>query len=250
MRANPGHRERSQRPIGASRALLVLFALLSLSAAADAAEQPPATAVAGAAGRPCRWWHFHRCDQPLLDPEVEGLPDGAPRTGTVITVDLSTNRLYLFEDGRAVLVTPVASGSGKMLENGNDVWLFETPQGRHTVKAKIVDPVWRKPDWAYLEEKKRVPAWDHPSRFVKGKLGKYALSLGDGIMLHGTDDPSSIGKRVSHGCIRLPNRALATVYRAAQIGTEVYIYTSDEPKDLAATAGRSDLDPAGNGRDR
>lgn len=237
-------------PPTATALAAVLFSILTLSPPALAGQSSATVGqTAPASGRPCRWWHFHRCDQPLLEPEIEGLPDGAPRTGTVITVDLSTNRLYLFEDGKRVLVTPAATGSGKILAKGHEVWLFETPQGRHTVQAKVVDPVWRKPDWAYLEEGKRVPPWNHPSRNVKGKLGRYALSLGDGIMIHGTDDPSSIGRRVSHGCIRLPARALATVYRAATIGTEVYIYTSEEPRDVATSRGRSDLDIRDSGGD-
>jgi len=46
---------------------------------------------------------------------IEGLPDDAPRIGTLITVDVSRNTLYLFKDGEVVVKAPVATGNGKML---------------------------------------------------------------------------------------------------------------------------------------
>lgn len=157
---------------------------------------------------------------------VEGLPDDAPRTGTIITVDISTNTLYLFEDGQAVVKSPVATGTGKILVHGDDEWAFHTPRGHLKVLRKIVDPVWRKPDWAFIEAGDPIPPPDSPKRYVKGHLGKYALDLGDGILIHGTDEVDSIGKKASHGCIRMPDDALDKVYHAAKVGTDVYIFDS------------------------
>ena len=102
-----------------------------------------------------------------------------------------------------------------------------------TVKAKIKDPVWHKPDWAFLEAGEPVPSPNSPLRDVKGKLGKYALSLGDGILLHGTDDPSSIGRHVSHGCIRLPDSMIEKLYKEAPVGTDVFIFDSQRPTEQA-----------------
>jgi L,D-transpeptidase YbiS len=177
--------------------------------------------------RKCHWWQFGHCDP--KEAEVEGLPDGAPRIGTVITVDLSTNYAYLFQDGKLVVKSKAATGSGKTLIMGDDEWAFHTPQGRMKVLRKVVDPIWRKPDWAFIEEGDPIPSPDSPKRLVRGHLGKYALDLGDGIMIHGTDDPRSIGRKVSHGCIRLPNGMLAKVYKAAKVGTEVFVFQSVEP---------------------
>ena len=161
---------------------------------------------------------------------LEGLPEEAPREGTVITVDLTRNTAYLFQDGQLLRSSSVASGSEKVLKRGTRFWLFRTPRGRHQVVRKIENPIWMKPDWAFIEEGKPIPPPDCPTRKVKGKLGKYALDLGDGILLHGTDDPKSIGKRVSHGCIRLPADMLKTVYNAADVGTSVYIFESGPPR--------------------
>ena len=211
-------------------AAAVLAAGLSLTGTSVYAQSaaPHQGEASASQPRKCHWWQFGRCNQ--NEPAVEGLPDGAPQTGTVITVDLSTNTAYLFEDGRMLAKSRAATGSGKTLVHGDDEWAFHTPQGHMKVLRKIVDPVWRKPDWAYLEAGQRVPPLDSPKRLVKGHLGKYALDLGDGIMIHGTDDPSSIGQKVSHGCIRLPNAMLARVYKAAHVGTDVFVYQSEEPQ--------------------
>ena len=178
---------------------------------------------------------------PVSAQELEGLPDDAPRTGTFITVDVSRNTLYLFKDGEAVVKAPVATGSGKILIHGDDEWAFHTPRGHLKVLHKIVDPVWRKPDWAFIEDGEPIPPANSPKRYVKGELGKYALDLGDGILIHGTDDPNSIGHKVSHGCIRLPNDALDEVYHAAKVGTDVYIFDS-LPVQESTSDLHSDLD--------
>ena len=171
----------------------------------------------------------------------EGLPPEAPRAGTVITIDVSTNRAYLFKDGELVKSSAAATGSDKVLRKGRRVWWFRTPRGKHTVVRKIVDPVWTKPDWAFVEEGKPVPPPDSPKRKEKGTMGKYALDLGDRVMIHGTNDPKSIGRRVSHGCIRLPNDMLSLLWKEVEVGTEVYIFDS-VPRDITASKGLNDLE--------
>jgi L,D-transpeptidase ErfK/SrfK len=172
----------------------------------------------------CAWWRFGNCEK---QESIEGLPDDAPRTGTLVTVDVAKNLLYLFQDGKLIDKAPVATGSGKLLKKGRRVWLFHTPRGRMKVLRKIEDPVWVKPDWAFIEEGEPVPAPDSPKRQVRGKLGKYALDLGDGILIHGTDDVDSFGKRVSHGCIRVPDDTLEAVWKATAVGTPVYVFESE-----------------------
>lgn len=172
--------------------------------------------------------------------EVEGLPDDAPRNGTLITVDVSTNRVYLFRDGELVRSSKAATGSDRILRKGRRVWWFRTPRGLHSVKRKVVDPVWTKPDWAFIEEGKPVPPPDSPKRKERGTMGKYALDLGDRVMIHGTNDPKSIGRRVSHGCIRLPNDMLKVLWKEVAVGTPVYIFDS-APKKFAEN-GLNDLE--------
>lgn len=189
--------------------------------------------------KPCRWWQFGRCDD--NQKMVDGLPEGAPTEGTVVTVDLSTHTAYLFRDGELVQKSLAGTGSDKVLKKGRKIWWFRTPRGKHKVVRKIVDPIWTKPDWAFIEEGKKVPPPNSPKRQVKGKLGKYALDLGDGILIHGTDDPNSFGKKVSHGCIRLPDDMLETLWKEVKIGTEVYIFES-APPEQQASKGLNDLE--------
>ena len=185
----------------------------------------------------CHWWQFRKCDQA----NVAGLPPEAPAQGVVITVDVSKNHAYLFDDGQLVADGPAATGKESVLEHGDDVWVFHTPRGHLKVLRKIVNPVWTKPDWAFIEAGERVPPPDSPLRQEKGVMGKYALALGDGIYIHGTNDPDSLGKYASHGCIRLPAKLIAKMYRMANVGTDVYIFDSQPPSQTAQVPS-SDLD--------
>ena len=150
----------------------------------------------------------------------------APQSGLAIMVDVSTNTLYLVRDGAVEAQSPAATGSEKVLVHGDDEWVFHTPLGHMKVLRRIVDPVWRKPDWAFIEAGEPVPPPDSPTRYVKHHLGRYALYLGEGIMIHGTDEADSIGRYVSHGCIRVPDDMLERLWQETKIGTDVYVFES------------------------
>ena len=92
------------------------------------------------------------------------------------------------------------------------------------VLGKERNPVWIRPDWSYVEENMPIPPISDPDRIVREVLGKYALILGNGYAIHGTNVPSSIGQSVSHGCVRLLNEDIARLYEIVPIGTPVYIY--------------------------
>ncbi len=55
-------------------------------------------------------------------------------------------------------------------------------------------------------------------------LGTHRLNLGDGYALHGTQQVSQLGRSVSHGCVRLHNNDIATLYEMASVGDQVVIY--------------------------
>ena len=69
-----------------------------------------------------------------------------------------------------------------------------------------------------------VPPFGTNQRRYEGVLGTHRLNLGDGYALHGTNVPESIGQSVSHGCVRLRNEDIETLYRLVPVGTPVYIY--------------------------
>ncbi|MFT5144449.1 MAG: L,D-transpeptidase ErfK/SrfK [Rhodothermales bacterium] len=103
-------------------------------------------------------------------------------------------------------------------------WLFATPRGRFSVQDKRVNPVWSKPDWAFVEAGLPIPPQGHASRYERGVLGRYALSLGDGYLVHGTPYQRLLGQPVTHGCVRLGELDLEAVYLAMNAGAAVYIY--------------------------
>ena len=69
-----------------------------------------------------------------------------------------------------------------------------------------------------------IPPFGTNQRKYTGTLGVNRLYLGDGYGLHGTDEPASIGRSASHGCVRLRNEDIETLYRIVPVGTVVYIY--------------------------
>ena len=69
-----------------------------------------------------------------------------------------------------------------------------------------------------------IPPFGTNQRKYKGVLGTHRLNLGDGYALHGTNRPETIGRAVSHGCVRLRNEDISKLYDLVPIGTPVFIY--------------------------
>lgn len=69
-----------------------------------------------------------------------------------------------------------------------------------------------------------MPPTNTNQRRYPGVLGANRLYLGDGYGIHGTDAPSSIGRGASHGCVRVRNEDIETLFRIVPVGTPVYIY--------------------------
>jgi lipoprotein-anchoring transpeptidase ErfK/SrfK len=131
-----------------------------------------------------------------------------------ITIDTKTRYLYLSLDG------------GKAIRYGVGVgregfgW-----QGRAYVGRRAEWPNWTPP----AEMLKRRP--DLPT-FMEGgienPLGARALYLYSGhgdtlYRIHGTNEPDSIGKAVSSGCIRMLNDDVADLYERVKLGTRVNV---------------------------
>ena len=69
-----------------------------------------------------------------------------------------------------------------------------------------------------------IPPFGTNQRKYKDVLGTRRLNLGDGYALHGTNRPETIGRAVSHGCVRLRNADIEWLYEHVPVGTPVYIY--------------------------
>jgi lipoprotein-anchoring transpeptidase ErfK/SrfK len=111
----------------------------------------------------------------------------------------------------------IATGEGMIAVEGNDVVRrlgdgkkvpIESGEGREIVaNGNII-----------------IPPYGTRQRKYRGVLGTFRLNIGDGYALHGTDQPQTIGHSVSHGCVRLRNEDIETLYNIVPIGTPVYIY--------------------------
>jgi lipoprotein-anchoring transpeptidase ErfK/SrfK len=145
--------------------------------------------------------------------------------GVYMTIDTVANRLYLKRGGEVLLAAPCSTGTGGILTDpaSGRRWVFETPRGTYRVLAKVRKPLWHKPDWAFIEEGLPVPR-DPAQRIDDYSLGSYALSLGDGYLIHGTLYQRLLGRSVTHGCIRLGDTDLEKIFNSVPLGTPVFIY--------------------------
>jgi L,D-transpeptidase ErfK/SrfK len=147
-------------------------------------------------------------------------------TVAYIVVDTARNRLYVKHRETVLLDAVVSTGSGTMLDHPDQPerrWVFDTPRGAFAVQSKLVNPSWVKPDWAFLEEGRTIPA-NAAERVETGILGEYAFGFGNGYFIHGTLYTRMLGKNVTHGCIRLDDDDLRMVNQLADIGTPLIIF--------------------------
>lgn len=142
-----------------------------------------------------------------------------------LIINSTSNEFSLYKGNQLVKTDKCSTGSYILLKNDEQQqWMFKTPKGEFKIQGKTTSPVWKKPDWAFVEEGLPVPSSNHHTRFEYGVLGDYALSLGHGYLIHGTLYQRFIGLPVTHGCIRLNDENLELVYKSLSVGSKVYIY--------------------------
>jgi L,D-transpeptidase YbiS len=145
--------------------------------------------------------------------------------GPYLIINTSANNFRLMNEDKVLREGICSTGSYTILQAGdNKQWIFKTPRGMFKILRKNENPVWKKPDWAFVEEGLPVPSPNHPSRYEYGVLGDYAMILGDGYMIHGTLYKRFLGMPVTHGCVRMGDADLEEVFKTMQIGSKVYIY--------------------------
>lgn len=113
----------------------------------------------------------------------------------VIRIQLSKFRLYLYDGARLIKSYPIAVGKVAT----------RTPIGDYTIINKV----------------------PYPNSYPGGPLSAFG-TLWMGLSrphygIHGTNNPASIGKMVSKGCIRMQNRDVEDLARYVGIGTPVHI---------------------------
>ena len=142
-----------------------------------------------------------------------------------VVINTIENKFALYTNKKLVREGFCSSGSYTMLQtSGNKKWIFKTPKGKYWIRGKTTNPVWKRPDWSFVEEGSPIPSANDQSRYEYGVLGDYALALGDGYMIHGTIYKRFLGMPVTHGCVRLNDDDLKVIYNTLNIGSKVYIF--------------------------
>lgn len=139
--------------------------------------------------------------QPMpMDSTTMGMQDSsaAGAGGLKLEVDLSTRKVTFYRGADSTETYPVAIGSEK----------WPTQTGSWTVKQVVWNPEWTPPDESWAEEKTPRKPGD-----PKNPLGRAQLVYDPPRTIHGTNQPSSIGKNISHGSIRMRNEDIVKLGR-------------------------------------
>ncbi len=123
-----------------------------------------------------------------------------------LLVKLQAKRVYVYKGDRPIKSYPIAVGKPG----------YETPQGSFNIFSREIDPTFKSfKTGAIIPPGKNNPLgvrWIGVWTDGKTQIG-----------FHGTNRPESIGKAVSHGCIRMHNKDVIALYEKIQIGTLVQI---------------------------
>ena len=136
------------------------------------------------------------------------------KPGTIL-VKTSEKALYYVLPGRKALKYGVGVGRQGF-----------TWKGRHRIVAKKEWPEWRPPAEMIAREKKKYGRTlpEVMEGGPRNPLGARALYIGGTLYrIHGTNRPSSIGKNVSSGCIRMVNSEVIDLYKKVKVGATVIV---------------------------
>ncbi|MEL3972454.1 L,D-transpeptidase [Rossellomorea oryzaecorticis] len=122
-----------------------------------------------------------------------------------LIINKETNQLAFINEGEIVGTYGAATGKTTDL----------TPEGLFTVTVKAKDPYYRK---------KNIPGGDPRNPLGTRWIGFDAEGTDGRIYgIHGTNQPSSIGKYISNGCIRMLNKNVEFIYDRVPLGTKVLV---------------------------
>ncbi len=143
-----------------------------------------------------------------------------------IVINTTLNRIYVRKSGETLVDGACSTGSNTELvsPDGTRRWFFSTPRGVFKVLNRRKNPVWAVPEWGIIEAELAGEELLPEDLFQRGVLGKYALDLGHGYMIHGTLFQRFLGLQVTHGCVRVGDEDLEQIWQLTKIGTPVYIF--------------------------
>jgi lipoprotein-anchoring transpeptidase ErfK/SrfK len=139
------------------------------------------------------------CQEKQAEARPQAVDAGPQRR---IVVSIPDRKLALIESGRVVKIYATAVGAPAS----------PTPSGTFTIVQRVPNPTW------YGPGKVVGPGKDNP-------VGTRWLGLSrKGYGIHGTNSPRSIGKRASHGCVRMRNRDVEDLFRRVSVGDVVELH--------------------------
>ncbi len=142
---------------------------------------------------------------------------GAPRDRRIV-VSIPDRKLALVEDGRVLRTYPVAVGAA----------VSPSPTGQFKVVSRLSRPTYYHPGVVI------PPGKGNP-------LGTRWIGLDrKGYGIHGTNEPRSIGKAASHGCIRMAKADLEQLFDEVRVADTVEIHAHADSETAAIfTSGRT-----------
>ena len=211
---------RAVRTFAFASVLLATPFIIANSASAQVSAQVRSSALGYASTQPGAF----PSDEVMNDPSAGASEDGAlPERLRRTTVALNTTEApgtVIIDTGNTMLYYVL--GGGRAIRYGVGVGREGfTWAGTQTISRKAEWPDWHPP----AEMIKRQP---YLPRFMAGgpgnPLGARAMYLGSSeYRIHGTNDPSTIGKFVSSGCIRLTNEDVSDLFSRVDVGTRVVL---------------------------
>jgi lipoprotein-anchoring transpeptidase ErfK/SrfK len=133
-----------------------------------------------------------------------------------VIVNKSKNEMAFINENKVQTIVSVGTGKTQDL----------TPEGLFTITVKAKDPYYRKKD---------VPGGDPSNPLGARWLGFDAKGTdGRTYGLHGTNQPASIGKYVSQGCIRMQNEVVTSLFPVIPLGTKILVVTSNKSFEVLA----------------
>jgi lipoprotein-anchoring transpeptidase ErfK/SrfK len=130
--------------------------------------------------------------------------------GTVVVKTNERRLYYVIGDGKAIRYPVGVGRAGK-------VW-----NGTSFISGKYIKPGWRPPA-EIKADKPSIPDLI-PGGTPQNPMGAAAMTIAGGeYAIHGTNNPGSIGKFVSYGCIRMYNQDVMDLYERVGFGTVVVV---------------------------
>ena len=148
------------------------------------------------------------------DENTETKKNEAPPASIAVKIDTKTNMLGVFERDTIIAAYPVTVGSAQT----------ESPIGEWKVRRITKMPTFRY-DKEMLEHGERSSNFHLLPPGPRNLVGVMWIALNKkGVAIHGTNEPDSIGRSASHGCIRLANWDVVRLATKIKSGDSVSIH--------------------------